>query len=70
MGCRAPYPDISAGVDLIANITLLADQDYNTQLALVRSIAEFYPHPDGRVEGVGLDLLADHLVVTMTDYLL
>jgi hypothetical protein len=69
-GLQGAIPDIGAGVELIGDIPLLADQSYSVRHALVKTIADLYPHPDGRVEGVSLDLLADHLVATMADYII
>jgi hypothetical protein len=69
-GLQGAIQNIEEGVKLIANIPLLADQDHSVRHALVKSIADLYPHPDGRIEGVGLDLLADHLVATMVDYII
>ncbi|MDF1778471.1 MAG: hypothetical protein P1V13_20785 [Rhizobiaceae bacterium] len=69
-GLQGAIPDMSAGVKLIAEIPLLAGQPSVVLQALVRTISDLYPHPDGRIEGVGLDLLGDHLVIAMSDYLI
>ena len=69
-GLQGAIPDIAAGVKLISGIPLLADQPHSVLNALVKSIADLYPHPDGRIEGVGLDLLGDHLVAELVDHII
>lgn len=61
-GLQGAIENIEAGAELIKIIPQLADQDYANRRALVTAIADCYPQPDGRIEGVGLDLLGDHLV--------
>jgi tetratricopeptide (TPR) repeat protein len=68
-GLQGAIPDIAAGVDMIGKIPLLADQPRIVLHALVRTVADLYPHPDGRIEGVGLDLLGDRFVVARSNFL-
>ena len=66
-GLQGAISDVDAGAELISQTPFFKDQETVVVQGLVQVIADLYPHPMGKVEDVGLDLLGDHLVASMCD---